>query len=207
MYQEVIFDIETQKFFDEIAGSDPAMLGVSILSIYARTLDYNFKEVNGEMISFYEPDISKAWEYFKKADRIIGFNSKHFDVPALKPYLPIELTKILHLDILELVKEVNGKRVSLNAIVGETLGDHKADDPRNAIIYWQKHDAESLRKLKFYCEEDVRLTKEIYDYGLKNGKLSFKDFWNDIKTIDVDFSYPKIKSKTEQSEEQQCLLF
>ena len=207
MYQEVIFDLETQKFFDEIAGSDPANLGVSILSMYVRTLDFNFKEVNGEMISFFEDKVPKAWEYFKNADRIIGFNSKRFDVPALKPYLPQELTKLPHLDILEHVKEVNGKRVSLNAIVKETLADNKADDPANAIIYWQKHDEASLAKLKFYCEEDVRLTKEVYDYGLKNKKLHFKDFWNDTKTIDVDFSYPEIKLKMEQSEEQQCLLF
>lgn len=207
MYQEVIFDLETQKFFDEIEGFDPSDLGVSVLSFYIRTLDKDFKEVKGEMISFFEDKVPKAWEYFKNADRIIGFNSKRFDVPALKPYLPLELTKLPHLDILEHVKEVNGKRVSLNAIVKETLADNKADDPANAIIYWQKHDEASLAKLKFYCEEDVRLTKEVYDYGLKNKKLHFKDFWNDAKTIDVDFSYPEIKSKKELLEVQQFELF
>lgn len=191
MYNEVIFDLETQKFFDEIEGFDPANLGVSILSIYVRTLDENFDEIKGEMISFFEPELASSWEYFKKADRIIGFNSKRFDVPALKPYLPPELTKIPHLDILEHVKDANGKRVSLSAIVKETLGDHKADDPRNAIVYWQKHDEESLRKLKYYCEEDVRLTKEVYDYGLKSKTLKFKDYWNDLKTIEVDFGYPE----------------
>lgn len=203
MYEEVIFDLETQKFFDDIEGTDPADLGVSILSMYVRTLDHNFKEIKGEMISFFESDLQKSWEYFKKASRIIGFNSKHFDVPCLRPYLPIELTKIPHLDILEVVRDVNGKRVSLNAIAKETLGDHKADDPRNAIVYWQKKDEESLRKLKFYCEEDVRLTKEVYDYGLKNKKLSFKDYWNDLKTIDVDFSYPVV----DKPQEEQVSLF
>jgi len=203
MYQEVIFDLETQKFFDEIEGSDPADLGVSILSMYVRTLDSDFNEIKGEMHSFFEDDLTKSWDYFKNADRIIGFNSKHFDVPALKPYLPIEITKIPHLDILEHVREENGRRVSLNAIVKETLGDHKADDPANAILYWQKRDEVSLAKLKFYCEEDVRLTKEIYDYGLKNKKLSFKDYWNTVRTIDVDFSYPVIETK----EEEQASLF
>lgn len=197
MYTEVIFDLETQKFFDEIEGSDPALLGVSILSMYVRTLDENFNEIKGEMISFFEEDLGKAWEIFKNADRIVGFNSKHFDVPALKNYLPQELTKIPHLDILEVVRAVNGKRVSLGAIANGTLGDHKADDPRNAITYWAKHDEESLKKLKFYCEEDVRLTKEVYDYGLKFKKLTFKDYWNDIKTIEVDFSYPKVEIPAE----------
>lgn len=190
MYTEVIFDLETQKFFDDIEGFDPALLGVSILSMYVRTLDKEMKEIKGEMLSFFEDELVKSWDIFKNADRIIGFNSKKFDVPALKPYLPIELVKLPHFDILEHVKEVNGKRVSLNAIAKETLGDQKADDPRNAIIYWQKKDKESLKKLKFYCEEDVRLTKEIYDYVLKYKKISFKDYWNDVKTIELDFSYP-----------------
>lgn len=200
MYNEVIFDLETQRFFDDIDGFNPADLGVSILSMYIRKLDDNYREIEGQMISFYEPDLLKSWEYFKNADRIIGFNSKRFDVPALKPYLPSEINKIPHLDILEHIKEINGKRVSLNAIVKETLGDHKADDPQNAILYWQKRDKESLKKLKFYCEEDVRLTKEVYDYGLKNKKLSFKDYWNDIKTIDVDFSYPVLEKEIEKQE-------
>lgn len=203
---EIIFDLETQKFFDEIDGFDPALLGVSILSMYVRTVDDDLNEVKGEMISFFEDDLAKAWEYLQKADRIIGFNSKRFDVPALKPYLPIELTKIPHLDILEHIKDVNGKRVSLNAVVKETLGDHKADDPQNAIIYWQKRDEESLRKLKFYCEEDVRLTKEVYDYGLKNKKLKFKDYWNTPREIEVDFSYPEEVSQPSEDNNQATLF-
>ena len=44
-YFEVIFDTETKKFFDEVPGNDPSKLGVSITSVYSRTLDENFKEV------------------------------------------------------------------------------------------------------------------------------------------------------------------
>ncbi len=203
MINEIIFDLETQKFFDEIEGFDPALLGVSVLSMYVRTLDDSFLEVKGEMISFFENDLAKSWDYFNNATRIIGFNSKRFDVPALKPYLPAELIRLSHFDILEHIKEANGRRVSLNSVAKETLGDHKADDPANAILYWKKKDEESLKKLKFYCEEDVRLTKEIYDYGLKNKKLIFKDYWNTVREIEVDFSYPK----TEIKEEVQASLF
>lgn len=190
---EVIFDLETQRFFDEV--SDPTQFGVSVLSLYTRTLDEGFNEISGQMISFFEEDVLKSFEYFKNANRIIGFNSKRFDVPVLKPYLPIEFQKFNHFDILEHIKEINGKRVSLNAVAKETLGQHKVDEGGNAIIYWQKHDEESLRKLKYYCEEDVRITKEVYDYGRKNMKLRFKDFWNDLKEIDVDFSYPVIQTE------------
>lgn len=195
MILEVIFDLETQRFFDEV--NDPTQFGASVLSLYTRTLDENFNEISVQMLSFFEEDVAKSYEYFKNANRIIGFNSKRFDVPVLKPYLPIEFQKFNHFDILEHIKEINGKRVSLNAVAKETLGQHKVDEGGNAIVYWQKHDEESLRKLKYYCEEDVRITKEIYDYGFKNKKLKFKDFWNDLKVIDVDFSYPVIE-KTEE---------
>ncbi|MEK7169109.1 MAG: ribonuclease H-like domain-containing protein [Patescibacteria group bacterium] len=196
MYNEVIFDLETQRFFDEV--SEPSQFGVSVISLYVRTLDENFNEIKGQMLSFFEEDVLKSFEYFKNADRIIGFNSKRFDVPVLKPYLPVEFQKYNHFDVLEHVKEINGKRVSLNAVAKETLGQQKVDEGGNAIIYWQKHDEESLRKLKYYCEEDVRITKEVYDYGFKNKILKFKDFWNDIKTIEVDFSYPVLEKPTEE---------
>ena len=42
-----------------------------------------------------------------------------------------------------------------------------------------------------YCESDVQVTKEVYDFGLKNKQLKFMDKWNTIRTFPVDFSYPK----------------
>lgn len=206
IYEEVIFDLETQKFFDEVEADskgrfDPGDLGVSILSLYRRTLDKDFNEIKGEMLSFWEDELEKTYEIFAKAKRIIGFNSKRFDVPAMRPYFPTNFQtfeKLPHFDILEFVKEINGKRVSLNAISKETLGDHKVDDPRNAIIYWRKKDPESLKKLKYYCEQDVALTKQVYDFGMKNKKLKFKDYWNTLREIEVDFSYPVIKSPAEE---------
>lgn len=205
VYDEVIFDLETQKFFDEVEAGvdgrfDPGDLGVSILSLYHRSLDENFNEIRGEMISFWEDELDKTLEIFSNANRIIGFNSKRFDVPAMRPYFKLNyhtFEKLPHFDILEFVKEVNGKRVSLDAIAGQTLGNHKVDDPRNAIVYWRKKDPESLKKLKYYCEQDVELTKQVYDFGLKNKKLKFKDFWNTAREIDVDFSYPKIEVLSE----------
>ena len=43
---EVIFDLETKKFFDETGNFDPSGLGVSIVSVYRRELDADFKEIS-----------------------------------------------------------------------------------------------------------------------------------------------------------------
>ncbi|MEK7550172.1 MAG: ribonuclease H-like domain-containing protein [Patescibacteria group bacterium] len=188
---EVVFDCETKKFFDEIAGSDPADLGVSIVSLY----------VEGKMMSFWEKDFPEMFKIFEKADRIIGFNSITFDVPALSLYLPSHWSKLPHFDILAKIKEYLGKRVSLDALARATLNLTKNDSGENAIKYWNKGDSESLAKLKKYCEMDVAITKDIYDFGMKNGYLKYIDFWNETHEVKVDFNYPK------KEDEKQASLF
>jgi DEAD/DEAH box helicase domain-containing protein len=188
---EVIFDTETKKFFDAIEDFDPSKLGISLMSLYIREIDSDLNETKGEMKSFWENELDKSWEYFQKADRIVGFNSIGFDVPALAPYSPPGFSKLPHFDILAHVKEARGKRVSLDSLARATLGRAKTDSGENAILYYNKGDKESLSKLKKYCEADVAITRDIYDYGLKNGHLKFIDFWNETREVPVDFSYPK----------------
>ncbi len=198
IYHEVIFDLETQKFFDETKTSDPADLGVSVVSLYSRKLDENFIQIEGQMFSFWEDELENMWRYFRGMDRIIGFNSINFDVPALKRYAPPDFSKLPHFDIIEHVKSAFGHRVSLNKIARDTLGDAKTDSGANAVMYWQKHDSESLAKLKSYCEADVRITKDVYDYGLRNGTLKFTDHWNTPREIAVDFSYSQNQASLAQ---------
>jgi len=188
---EIIFDTETKKFFDEIEGYDAGKLGVSITSVYSRMLDGNFKEVEGKMQSFWEADFPEMFKLFEKADRIIGFNSIGFDVPALSPYLPPHWPKLKHFGILAQIKNVAGKRMSLDSLAKATLGTKKNDNGINAIKYWNEGSVESLAKLKKYCEMDVTLTRDIYDHVLKNGHVKYTDFWNETREIKLDFSYPK----------------
>lgn len=191
IYHEVIFDIETQNWFDETGVDVPADLKVSVVSLYTRQLNSDLSEISGQMLSFWEDQLPDMWKYFLSADRIIGFNSSTFDVPVLKSYAPPNFAKLPHFDILSFVKEISGRRVSLNKIARDTLGTAKVDSGANAVLYWQKHDPESLAKLKYYCEMDVEITKNIYDFGLKNGYLKYTDHWNNPRQIEVDFSYPK----------------
>lgn len=192
-YFEVIFDTETKKFFDDTGDYDASKLGVSIASVYSRTLDESLKEIEGKMQSFWEADFPEMFKLFEKADRIIGFNSVGFDVPALSPYLPSHWPKLKHFDILDAIKKVEGKRTSLDSLAKGTLGSTKNDSGENAIKYWRAGDPESLAKLKKYCEMDVAITRDIYDHVIKNGLLKYIDFWNEIHEVKLDFSYPEEK--------------
>ena len=195
---EIIFDTETKKFFEDIDGYDASKLGVSITSVYSRTLNDSFQEIEGKMQSFWEKDFAEMFKLFEKADRIIGFNSIGFDVPALSPYLPSHWPKLKHFDILAQIKDIAGKRMSLDALAKATLGTGKNDSGENAIKYWNAGDPGSLAKLKKYCEMDVIITRDIYDHVLKNGFLKYTDFWNETREIKLDFSYPKEDSSTLQ---------
>ena len=190
MYNEVFFDVETKKLFGDIEGFDPGDLGVSIVSVYSRKIDDNLVEIEGKMQSFWEKDFDKIWPIFQKADRIIGFNSLKFDIPALQPYTITKLNKFPHFDIMDEIKKVIGRRVSLNALAKDTLGEEKNDTGANAVMYWEKGDSKSLALLQKYCEMDVALTVKLYDYGMKEKKLKFTDHWNTPREVSVDFSYP-----------------
>lgn len=197
-YFEVFFDTETKKFFDEVEGNDPAKLGVSITSVYSRTVDENFNEIEGKMQSFWEKDFSEMFKLFEKADRIVGFNSIGFDVPALSPYLPPHWPKLKHFDILAEMRKIEGKRMSLNSIAKATLGEKKNDSGDNAIKYWAEGTPEALAKLQKYCEMDVKITKDIYDHAVKNKFLKYIDFWNDTHEVKLDFAYPILQEDTTQ---------
>jgi len=196
--KEVFFDVETKRWFSDIEERDPSQLGVSICSVYSREVDENFKEIKGEMKSFWEKELSQMWSIFQNADRIIGFNSIDFDVPALKPYSPISFPKLSHFDIMAEIKKKIGRRISLDALAKTTLGKYKIDAGENAIIYFEKADQKSLDKLKKYCEEDVILTKDLYDYAMKNKELKFLDKWNTLRIIKLDFSYKEDNKNNSQ---------
>ncbi len=199
MFDEVIFDLETKGFFVRDGKFDPSKFGVSVLSLYHRKLDETLSEAEGEILSFWEKDFDRMWKIFQSADRIIGFNSLSFDVPALSPYSPNWFSKLPHFDILDEIKKKTGHKTSLHKIAKATLGVQKTDSGENAVLYWEKGDKKSLELLKKYCEDDVRITKDIYDYVLKNKTLKFTDYWNNPREIELDFSYSQGKTVPPQA--------
>lgn len=201
MVIEVVFDVETQKLFSDIVSGDPGDLGVSVVSCYRRVLNNALEEITGEMKSFWHKDASKTpvisdvWPWFEEADRIIGFNSKAFDVPVLQSYYKKDFSSFPHFDILDVVRQKVGRKLSLNALAQETLGHTKIDVGTNAVYYWANRNEENLEKLRVYCEEDVRLTTQLYDFGRRQKQIRYKDKWNNEVAVDVDFSYPKKKEE------------
>ena len=215
---EVVYDIETKNFFNDTDLRNPEDLGISVVSAYRREMDDDLREVSGEMKSFWTPEaltvvgadefiFDHMWEWFEEADRIIGYNSFGFDNPAMNGiYEKGDFTKLKHFDVLDEIRKSFGHRVKLDSVAKETLGQGKIAGGADAVVWWAKGDPESLANLKKYCEMDVEVTKGVYDFGLKNKKLKFKDRWNELREIEVDFSYPEVM-EVEVPVEQQMGLF
>lgn len=134
--------------------------------------------------SYSREELPQLWPIIERADMLIGFNSDSFDIPLLNRYYPGNLAHIRSLDILTEVQKVLGRRIRLQSLAEATLGRGKSGDGLKAGEWWREGKKDQVRA---YCIEDVRLTRELYDYALKNGVLKYKDL-RDIRDIKLDTS-------------------
>ncbi len=167
----VVFDIETKNTFDEVESNDPAMLDLSVLCAYESKTD--------QYTSYLESDLSKLWPLLERADMLVTFNGEHFDIPILNKYYHGNLSNIKSLDLLKEVKNVLGRRLKLDTIAEATLGTKKIAHGLEAVKWWREGKVDMIIK---YCLEDVKITKEVFDYALLHKHLKYKD-GNELKEI------------------------
>lgn len=182
--RKIVLDIETQNTFRDVGSNDPRALDISLLVIY----DYE----DGQYKWFLEKDFPKLWKILEDSDMLIGYNSDHFDIPLLNKYYPGDLTKIKSLDLLVEIQKSLGRRVRLDDIAEATLGKNKIASGLEAIEWWKKGEIEKIRE---YCQEDVKLTKDVYEYALANNRLKFKDL-SAMKDIILNTSDWELKRTT-----------
>ena len=138
----------------------------------------------GEYTSYAKEELPMLWPILERADMLIGFNSDSFDIPLLNRYYPGNLSHIHSLDLLSEVQKVLGRRIRLQSLAEATLGRGKSGDGLKAGQWWREGEKEKVRE---YCIEDVRLTRELYEYALSHGVLKYKDL-RDIRDIKLDTS-------------------
>lgn len=169
--RKVVFDIETSNVFADVGKNDPSLLDISVVGIY----DYDTDKYS----IFEQHEFKSLWPILEKADLLVGYNSEHFDLPLLNKYYSGDLTKIKQLDILKEIRQVYGRRMKLDQIAEGTLGTKKSGHGIQATIWWKKGEKELVKK---YCLDDVKITKEVFDYAIKHNMLKFKE---DGKIIDI----------------------
>ena len=166
MRNDYVIDLETRYSFDEVGGRDNfAALGVSYIGLYSYRDDKFF--------GFRENELEKLNPILEKADRIIGFNVLHFDLPVLRPHVSVDLFGLPVLDIMDDVTAVLGFRAGLGALSKATLGKDKLGKGLDSLVWYRAGD---WARLEEYCLQDVRLTRDLYEYGKEHGHLLFDSF-------------------------------
>ncbi len=177
MNKTIVFDIETQNTFADV-DNDFKKLRVSVVSIYKYETD--------SYHSFLESELPQLWPIFEHADLLIGYNSEHFDLPVLNNYYLGDLSQFPHLDLLKKIKESLGIRLKLDDVAQATLDNiKKSAEGLQAIRWWKEG---KIDEIKTYCEQDVRVTKEVYEFGKNNKQLFYKSLTNEVLPFAVDFS-------------------
>ena len=179
----LVFDLETKKAFQEVGGHDRAAeLGVSMAGVYSYQRD--------QFRAWREEQLPELQHWFEQADLLIGFNSKSFDNTVLQPYFSLNLTRIPHLDILEEIHKTLGHRLKLDSVAQATLLEGKSGDGLEAILMFHRGEWEKLEK---YCLQDVKVTRDLYEYGRRHGHLWYIESGKPTP-IPVRWSGPKTVS-------------
>ena len=167
MLKKIVLDLETQKSFQDVGGRGKNhLLKVSVCVIYDYSTD--------KYTAYEEHELGKLSPILQTADQIIGYNIKDFDFQVIQPYLNFNISEVPALDLLEEIEKVLNHRIKLEVVAQGTLGSGKSGSGLEALIYYKNGRMDLLKK---YCTDDVKITKQIYDYALKNGKLLYKDFF------------------------------
>lgn len=160
----LFFDLETLRSADDVGGWGKIKeMGLAL----GVTLD----AATGAFRTYREAEVGALVDDLAAADRVVGFNLDRFDLTVLTGYVPDAAQRIKTIDLLTLVYQRLGFRLSLGHIAEETLGAKKSGDGLQSL-QWVKEGRFDL--IEPYCRDDVKLTAAVWAHGRALGHVIFK---------------------------------
>ena len=173
----VVFDLETQRSFAEVGGrSQFHRLGVSVGVAYRYDLD--------EFLVVKEDEIGELITLLTEAELVVGYNIRGFDYEVLRAYTDEDLQRLPTFDIMYDLEERLGFRPKLDSVASATLGTGKSADGLQALEWWRLGEVD---KIIDYCREDVRVTRDLYDFGKRNRLVQVARFGGKARKVEVDW--------------------
>lgn len=173
----VVFDLETQRSFDEVGGrSQLHRLGVSVGVAYRYDTD--------EFLVYTEDKISDLIELLRGADLVVGYNIKGFDYEVLRGYTDEDLQTLPTFDLMYDLEDRLGFRPKLESVAVATLGGGKSADGLQALAWWKEG---AIDKIVEYCREDVKVTRDLYDFGKRNRCVLVSRFGGKPRQVAVEW--------------------
>ena len=108
----------------------------------------------------------------------------------LSAYTTRKLSRLPSLDILEVVTDQLGYRLSLDRLAEHTLGVNKTANGLMALKWFEQGRMDLLEE---YCKKDVEITRDLFLYGLRKEHLLFRNKAGRVVRLPVNFQ-KKIRS-------------
>ena len=160
----MVLDLETKKSFQEAGGRNAHhLLGISVVGVYAYRDD--------SWRTFEDHQLEELEVLLKSVDRIIGFNINDFDMHVLAPYMRTPIKEFPVLDLMGAVEKALGFRMALANLVAHTIGAAKSASGLDALQWWKEG---KIDLIKEYCLQDVRVTRDLYEFGKQHGHVFCK---------------------------------
>jgi len=173
----VVFDLETQRSFDDVGGrSQMHKLGVSVGVAY--------RYDTGEFISYTEEKIRDLIALLERADLVVGYNIKGFDYEVLRGYEDRDYASLPTMDLMYDLQDRLGFRPKLDSVASATLGTGKSANGLQALEWWRRGEIDRIER---YCREDVRVTRDLYDFGKRNRFVLVSRFGGKARKVAVDW--------------------
>ncbi len=173
----VYFDLETQKSAAEVGGwNRKADMKMSI--------GVTFSTATGEYQIYDEAHVQDLIRQLMRADKVIGYNILNFDYEVLAAYTPLDICQVPTLDLMKDLEDKLGFRPSLDCVAKATLDAPKIADGMQALRWWKQG---KVLEIAEYCCFDVKITKELHEYGQSRGEVFYTDRLGQKRSVKVNW--------------------
>ena len=173
----VVFDLETQNSFDEVGGYRNTRALKMSVGVTWNSAEQAFHR-------YAEQDVPALVQELKSAALVVGFNVLNFDYEVLAAYTGEPLRNLPTVDMLDHIYRKLGFRVKLDDLVRASLNVQKSGDGLDAIRWWR---AGQLDRLFDYCQQDVEVTRRLYEFGKQNKYVMFYDKRYKLQRVSVNW--------------------
>jgi len=161
----VFFDVETQYLAEEVGGWD----FIHRLKLAAAV---SYSTADGAFRWYTEETVDDLIAELRAADLVVGYNVLRFDYTVLSAYTEHPLHRRPTVDLLAHLYNTLGFRLKLDNVAQATLGISKSADGVQAVRWYRQG---ALDKVLAYCQQDVEITRQLYEFGRERGYVQYLD--------------------------------
>ncbi len=175
----VYFDLETQRSANDVGGWDKK-------SDMLMSVGVTYSTERGNYRIYTEDDVEELIQELLDADCVVGYNHIYFDYAVLMGYTILDLAEqTTNLDLMLDLEKILDHRPKLDAVASACLGEGKTAIGIDAIKWWRQG---KYKEVAEYCCYDVKVTKEVHEFGARHGRVAYVNRFNQRDEVAVDWS-------------------